>query len=242
MPLLGETSMKQFGMERKTITTVILPCGSVEEHGPHLPLCTDTRHVEEIARRAAQRVPVWVAPSLSYGLCRSTSQHPGTVGIRASTLDALIKDLVRSFYRQGLKQVIILSGHAGTTHMAVLVNAGEELIEELKELKIAVLSVLELGKKVWKDLQEIPGDSHAGEIETSVMLYLEPDLVRGFGEEEYPSFPNYILVRNKRYFWPGGVWGCPRAATKEKGRVLIERSVEALVELVLELNRWTEPL
>jgi creatinine amidohydrolase len=233
--------MRAFEAGRETCTTVLLPCGSLEEHGPHLPLGTDTFHPEALARIAAERIPLWVAPPLHYGLCRSSGRHPGTVGIRGATLHALVKDIVRSLHGQGMRQVVVLSGHAGGTHMSTLIDAGEELLEELPGIRIAVLSVLDLGREAWKEILETPGDSHAGEMETSVMLHLHPDWVDGTAPEEYPVFPPHILVRNKRAFWKGGVWGNPGTAGAEKGRLFLEKSVEALVALIRTLEEWSEP-
>jgi creatinine amidohydrolase len=240
MPLLENSTMERFEKEREACRTVIIPCGSVEEHGIHLPLGTDTLHAAALAARVAQKIPVWVCPPIWYGLCRSSGRHPGTVGIRASTLQALVKDVIASLYEQGMRHMVVLSGHAGGTHMAALINAGEELLTQLEELNIAVLSVLDLGTAAWNDLLETADDSHAGEVETSIMLHLYPHLVEGTAPEEYPSFPRFILVRNKRSFWPGGVWGNPQAASAEKGSTLLERSAAALIDFIQQLENWSE--
>ncbi|SFM79080.1 creatininase family protein [Thermodesulforhabdus norvegica] len=236
MPLLENVTMKEFEGLRNDIQTVLLPVGSVEEHGAHLPLGTDTFHALEIARRVALERKVWVAPPLWYGLCRSTSDHPGTVGIRGITLRSVICDLVESLYNQGMKNIIILSGHAGGTHMAMIVDACEEMIKRLPELKCAVLSVLDL-RKHWDGIVETPDDSHAGEVETSIIAYLMPEALRGSSSEEYPSFPDYLIVRDKRRFWRGGVWGDPAKASPEKGKAIMERSVREICRLVDRMNR-----
>ncbi|SHG12891.1 creatinine amidohydrolase [Desulfacinum infernum DSM 9756] len=241
MPILKQCTMDFFEQERDRIQTVIVPCGSLEEHGPHLPLGTDTLHAEALAEAVAERYPVWSAPPLWYGLCRSSSGHPGTVGIKSTTLRALLMDVVEGFYRQGMRSVVVLSGHAGGTHMAALVDAGEELLERCPHLRMAVLSVLDLGKAAWAAIQETPKDSHAGEVETSLMLYLYPHWVQGTAEEAYPTFPAHILVRNKRAYWHSGVWGNPKAASKDKGKRLMEASIAALIELIEKLNAWEEP-
>lgn len=241
MPILEECTMEFFEKQRQSIRCVVIPCGSVEEHGPHLPLGTDTLHAVALAGEVARRMPVWAAPPLWYGLCRSSSQHPGTVGIRSATLRALVMDVVESFYRQGMRSVVVLSGHAGGTHMATLVDAGEELMERFPDLKMAVCSVLDIGRTAWTSIQETPKDSHAGEVETSLMLHLYPQWVQGTAEEAYPEFPEHILVRNKRNYWPTGVWGNPRVASPEKGRRLMDASVAALSALIERLNAWQDP-
>ena len=120
--------------------------------------------------------------------------------------------------------------------MATLVDAGEELIRTCSDLHMAVLSVLDLGKTAWKDLLETSGDSHAGEVETSLMLHLHPEWVEGSAPEAYPHFPDHILVRNKRAYWPTGVWGNPEAASAEKGEKFLESSVESLCRLIDRLE------
>lgn len=238
MTFLEDITMVEFKQKRKHIRTVLLPVGSVEEHGVHLPLGTDTLHAIEISRRVASMRNVWVAPPLWYGLCRSTSDHPGTLGIRGLTLRSIILDLVDSFYHQGMRNVVILSGHAGGTHMAMIVDACEEMVQRYDDLCCAVLSVLDL-KNSWNDIVEAPGDSHAGEVETSIIAYMKPELVRGTAPEEYPNFPEFMIVRDKVRFWPGGVWGNPEKASADKGRMLLERSTREVCKVIdcLEGNK-----
>ncbi len=173
MPHWENLRMPEFSAWREEHGTVILPVGSVEEHGPHLPLGTDTFHALEVARRAAELRPVLVAPPLYYGLCRSTREHPGTVSISGETLRALVTDLGREFHRQGTGSLVIMSGHAGGTHMAALVEAGETLLAQLPNLQVAVVNLLDLLREVvaaQPELVQTRGDSHAGEVETALML------------------------------------------------------------------------
>jgi creatinine amidohydrolase len=124
--------------------TVILPLGALEEHGPHLPLGTDTFHALEVARRAARIHPVAVAPPLFYGMCRSTREHPGTVSISGDALRALLLDLGREFCRQGWHNLVFISGHAGGTHISAVVESAERLLAELPAVNIAVVNLLDL--------------------------------------------------------------------------------------------------
>ena len=86
--LMSQLTMPEFEAALAKTTTVIIPFGSVEEHGPHLPLGTDTCHAVAVAERAARLYPVLVAPSVPYGLCRSTSEHPGTLSISGKYLES----------------------------------------------------------------------------------------------------------------------------------------------------------
>jgi len=238
--LIEEMTMPEFEEGLKICKTAYIPFGSVEEHGSHLPLSTDTIEAYQVGKLAAERIPLFVAPPVHYGSCRSTSRHPGTISISTGTLKALLKDIVRSLHLQGMKNFIALTGHAGGSHRMALQDAGEELILELPEINMAVVTEYDLAKVAGAHLIETPGDAHAGEIETSRIMHSHPHLVKGIGCAEYPSFPVGILVRDKRSFWPGGVWGDPTKASAEKGRLLESIVADKVVELVraLESRHW----
>ena len=234
-----DLTMPGFEARRAQSRTVILPVGSLEEHGPHLPLGTDTFHALELARRVARVRPVLVAPPLYYGICRSTGEHPGTVSISGDTLRALLGDLGREFHRQGMETLVFLSGHAGGTHMSALVEAGETLLKELPKVRVAVVNVLELLREVLAaepELVRTKGDAHAGEVETALMLAVHPQLVQGSAPTEWPRFPKYELVRDKRRYWPGGVWGDPAPADAAQGERLLAAEVRRLAQVIATLE------
>jgi creatinine amidohydrolase len=238
--ILDEITMPQFERSLEGSRTVLIPFGSVEEHGPHLPLGTDTLQVYEVCRRAGERTGALVAPALPYGVCRSTRNHPGTVGIGTATLRALAVELGCDFYRQGLRNFVLISGHAGKTHLLTLVDAGEELLERLPDCRVTVISEYHEIQACGSAVVDTKDDSHAGEIETARVMHLRPDLVQGTAPAEWPTFPHALLVRDKRRYWPGGVWGDPGRATPEKGRRLTEIAVDRLVELIGQLEAHRE--
>ncbi|HMN01398.1 MAG TPA: creatininase family protein [Geobacter anodireducens] len=238
--IIETMTMVEFEEGLRATRTVLVPFGSVEEHGSHLPLSTDTIQAYEVGKNAAVLTRLFVAPPVHYGSCRSTSCHPGTISITTATLKSLMKDIVRSLYQQGLRNVIILTGHAGGSHRMALQDAGEELLPELPELNIAVVTEYELAYREGKSIIETVGDSHAGEIETSRIMHSHPDLVKGCAEREFPSFPPGLLVRNKRKYWPGGVWGDPSKASVEKGRLIEDLVVAKVVQLARTLEAFEE--
>ena len=238
--IMEEMTSVEFAAGLEKTRTAILPLGSLEEHGRHLPLMTDTLHMAALARAASREVEVFVAPAIPYGLCRSTAGHPGTVSIGFDTVRALVKDVGRSLYEQGIRRLIIASGHAGGSHLAAMLEAGDDLMKACPDLAVAVLTVVDLLKDQVADLLKTPGDNHSGELETAVVMHLAPQLVKGTSPKEFPGFPAPIMVRNKTAFWPGGVWGDPGAATPEEGRELVARGTRALVELVKKINAFEE--
>jgi creatinine amidohydrolase len=238
--ILDEVTMPEYERGLGASQTVLIPFGSLEEHGAHLPLCTDTLQVVEVCRLAAERTGAHLAPAVAYGVCRSTRNHPGTVGVSTATLRAIAIDLVRDFHRHGMRSFVLISGHAGKTHVLTLVDAGEQLLEELPEIRVSVISEYNEIQEAGRGIVEAHDDSHAGEIETSRVLHLRPELVKGTSPAEWPDFPDARLVRDKRRHWPGGVWGDPSRASAEKGRQLTEIAADRVAALIRELEQYRE--
>jgi creatinine amidohydrolase len=229
-------TMEEIRAEKEQGTPVIIPFGTVEQHGSHLPLSTDTLQAYAVAVRTATLVRTIVAPPVHYGQCSSTRNHPGTITLGGGTLRSLVKDLIRSFSRHGFLKIILFSGHAGRIHMAALREAAEICVQESPSLKLAVICDLDLVNETIADLLETPRDGHAGEIETSRMQYLHPESVKELPAEEYPQLQQGIVVPDPERYWPGGVWGNPKAADAHKGRIILERSAEALARIVRSLD------
>lgn len=235
---LETITMPEFIDGLKRTTTVIIPFGTIEEHGSHLPLSTDTIQAVEVARMASEQAPAFVAAPIHYGVCTSTAQHPGTVGITAETLRRLTKDVVRSLYRHGLRGFILASGHGGSLHYAAMREVAEELIYELADSKFAVFAIYDMVKWEAEDLIETKHDSHAGELETSDILYLRPELVKGRDAESYPRRTDPFVARDKMKLWPTGVWGDPGKASAEKGKKSIELMTAKLVEVIRTMETF----
>lgn len=234
--LIEKITMPEFEAGISRTKSVIVPFGSVEEHGKHLPLGTDTIHSMELAAHTSGMHPVFVTPPVWYGLCRSTSMHPGTITISGETLKMLALDISSSLYNAGFRNFIFLSGHAGGTHMAYLVDAGETLLSRFHDINVAALSIIDLVKKLPAGIVETEDDSHAGEVETSLMMHLRTEDVKGTDREEYPSFHDFILARDKRKQWPGGVWGDPSRASVQKGAKILDMEAELLATLIKQME------
>jgi len=234
--ILEEMTMEEFSAALRKTRTLALPYGTLEAHGRHLPLNTDTIVVRRVLEDAAQKRDFFISAPVHYGVCTSTGQHPGSVGITPPTLRRLTADIVQDAYSRGLGRVLLISGHAGGAHMAAIKESAEVLAAGLKGLTIAALSIYDA---VWDDLQRIAdteNDSHAGEMETSLILHLAPGLVKGRSEEEYPRFNKPIINADKVSEWPGAVWGDPGKATAEKGRELFECMVREVLTILEKME------
>jgi len=237
MYLLENITMHEFKQYLKKTKTIVFPFGTIEEHGKHLPLNTDSLIIEESLKRVALKRKFFLAPIVYYGVCTTTKDHPGTISISPGTLRSLSFDLVTEAYKKGLRNFVLISGHGGSLHMSAMKETAEVLVEKLKGIKIAVLSPYDV---LWRELSEItetPNDSHAGELETSMMLYLAPKLVKGRSPEEYPKIPKPLTVKDKVKYWPGGVWGNPKKASVEKGKKAIKLITDKIIELLDKIEK-----
>lgn len=239
--IVSDMTTNEFESGLNSSQTVIVPFGSVEAHGRHLPLSTDTFEAYQVAVKVSQQIPIFVAPPIHYGNCRSTSNHAGTISITTSTLKSLFIDIVTSLRGHGMQKFIALTGHAGGAHCMALQDAGEELIAQFDNITIAVLTEFQLARTSCKEIIATDGDAHAGEIETSRMLYSHPHLVKGSSLEEYPSFPPGLIVRDKKKFWPGSVWGNPEKASAAKGLRIEEAVVSALITFIGQMESYHVP-
>jgi creatinine amidohydrolase len=231
MVQLDELNMNEFAERVKKGGIVIVPVGSVEEHGDHLPLCTDSMQAEALIKKLAEKFDAMVAPPIRYGECSSTRNFPGTITISFDTLRALMREVLEELCRNGVRRIIVLSGHAGRAHMIALREAGREVVMKHKDLKLMVLSDYEiaydlLGKGFDKD------DGHAGTIETSRVLQLRPDLVKGKPKKAVARPPKYMIYSDPERHFPRGIWGDPSKATAEKGKKVEDYVFKELVKMI----------
>jgi creatinine amidohydrolase len=229
--VIEEISSVEFEEAIKSgVKTVLIPVGSIEAHGPHLPLATDLYTIYEVCKEVARKIKVMVAPPIYYGLCRSTRNIPGTISIKGEILKALVLNILSEFYRWGLRNFFILSGHAGGTHGAYLIDAAETFIESHKDAKFFVADIIKMLTPFLKELNIPSEDSHAGEWETSMIMHLKPEFVKSGSFEDYPNFPKFRVVNEKEKYWSSGIWGNPLKASSEKGKILVEKLVAFLIE------------
>jgi len=237
-----ELSMKEAEESARAGRVVIIPVGSVEEHGDHLPLCTDSLQPEYVALEAAKKTKCLVAPTLRYGVCNSTRNFPGTISIGFESLYRITRDILEEFIRNGFTRILVLSGHAGRSHMAALRLAAQEVIwhhgkeNAEKKPRIMVCSdydfAYELRGKYFSEK-----DGHAGTIETSRVMAIRSDLVKMKGKKSFPKLPRFEITADPERYFPKGIIGDPTAASNEKGRMINRYVISEVTKLVEELKR-----
>ena len=240
MYILENITMNEFKRYLRQTKTIVFPFGTIEEHGSHLPLNTDSLIIQEVLKLAARKKKFFLAPIIYYGVCTTTGGHPGTIGITPETLRRLSFDLVTDAYKKGLRNFLLISGHGGSLHMSALKETAEILAGRLGDITIAVCSPYDILWKELSDIAETPNDSHAGELETSIMLSLAPELVKGRAREEYPRIPKPFIVKNKVKYWPGGVWGNPKKASAEKGEKAVKIITDKIIGILDRIEKMKE--
>ena len=237
MTRLGDLSSPAFAALRPK-PQLLVPVGIVEEHGPHLPLDTDSIQAVATCDAVAARMPALVAPLLAYGNCSSTRNFPGSFSLRFDTVRAIANDILDDCARHELRRVAFVSGHAGGAHMRALRLAAEESLERHPELVIHVLSDYELlddfDAKAAAGADVPRWDGHAGAMETSRMLALRPDLVHGRGAPHRVAFPPFRIERDAERHFPTGVMGDPTLASEALGRAANAHIVDRLVRLLTQ--------
>lgn len=226
----------------KIIDTAILPCGAIEQHGPHLPVDIDYYDAKYMAIKVAESCAdpkPFVLPPVPYGVSYHHSAFKGTLSVSNNALSSFIYDIGMSLAQNGIKKLIILNGHGDNkptlTYAAQMIN---------RDAKIFVC--VDTGETSDVDLYgliDTPNDIHAGEIETSTALALRPELVdMSLAVDETLDLNNEYLsfTSDRGVNWyvhtqrlsASGVMGNAQKATAAKGHQMWEISIRKMVEFV----------
>ncbi|MEU6369656.1 creatininase family protein [Streptomyces sp. NPDC046931] len=199
----------------------VLPVGSFEQHGPYLPLATDTLVACAIAREVAAAYPVHLLPPVTISCSHEHADWPGTVSISSVTLHAVVRDIAASLRRSGVEALVLVNGHGGNY---VLGNVVQESADS------GVRMALFPAPEDWEAARDRAGvrtsllsDMHAGEIETSILLHCHPELVRpGYETTDFIADDRrHLLTLGMSAYTESGVIGRPSLASAEKGKRLL---------------------
>ncbi len=250
----------------KTKDTILIPMASTEQHGPHLPLYTDTITAIEISERISEQIgvlhtpPIWTgySPQHMYGV----GQGRGTVTLRASTLLNLMNDVARSMIHHGFNRIIFINGHG--SNIKVVDPVLRKLRYETGALISFVKPYMERYEGILKGVLENPPEEtpgwHSSELETSQDMAWNPDLVRmeravdtrahipeflpkafskddGMPDAEFEGYQYFSFPMDHHEFVENGIIGNPMRATAEKGEEAFRRLSEHVARGILELEK-----
>ena len=275
---VGELTWPDIDALDRQKTLFLLVVGMLEEHGPHLPIAADTIGVEYEARRVAEslgrELPGWnvvLMPTVNYGSSGANqvgniSIHPGTYGLRRSTLRSLVADIGGQLAQNGFTWIFVMNGHGAPTHHAAVNEASDFISDTFNVTMLNVSGLFSADPAIQAQGQEIAArhfsaadragfgnDPHAGVSETSGILAVRPDLVR----PGYRSLPSYRVENRAQMIdvastpgWPG-YFSSPAFATADYGREIEAWWVQGVAGLILDAvrgenlrtrPRWPEPL
>ena len=229
---------------------ILLPIGTVEQHGPHLPVNADNMVAAFVALRAAEATNALVAPNINYGNSAVFNKFPGTIPVRQETLANVVRDVCQALIWQGFRRIIFVDNHGGNEPVC------EQVARELKaEHGVVIGSVYpwSLGYQLMRDTYDDPATAygHGAEPETSAMLAMFPEdvvearrasgtvqpfagwQVKGYSKVTVPGRPAAGTVYlDSDEVAPNGVTGDGSVASVERGRTWIDRVVGFTIDFV----------
>ncbi len=242
MARLGELTWEEAGELIKTADFVILPTGSLEQHGLHLPLLTDSIRAEaltgEVARRAEEKgLKILVLPVLPYGVSEHHINFPGTVSIDPLTYASFIEEIGRSLALHGAKRLIIMNFHGGNLPALQIAAARMRTRHGLKTYVMHWTSYAR--EAIMRILKPSSNWGHACEHETSMIMLFRPELVRK-DRIRAPRIRERPPAQAFQYFdelTDTGGLGDPAKASSEKARMIVEEATERIVEALEDIKK-----
>lgn len=253
LPYLSWTEIA--ALPDKANTVIVLPCGSVEQHGPHLPCAVDTVISAGVVGHALARlpasVPAYALPPITYGKSEEHLHFPGTVTLSGETLLATMNEVGESVYRAGFRKLLFVNGHGGQPQVLEMAA---------RELRLRHGDFIVIPQHTWR-LPHVAGrymsekekklSMHAGHAETAIMLALAPETVHmERAVANYPpEFPSKLLspdgrpacAWSARDFGPSGVIGDPLPATREQGEAILDSLAASWAQAIAELHALSWP-
>lgn len=226
----------------KQDTIVVIPLGAQsKEHGPHLRLDNDFQLAEYLKTKVMERVTAVFAPTVNYGFYPAFVEYPGSITLSLETARDMIVDICISLSRFGPKRFYVLN--TGISTLKPLKAAGEIL--DKKGILLAFTDLSTALTEVESKVSKQKGGSHADEIETSMMLYINPDLVQMHKAtadfRENAKGPLTRIDSPEASYSPSGVWGDATLATKAKGAVVVNALVDSIVEDIEQVGKMNPP-
>jgi len=253
----GELSSEEVDRISSQEAIVVIPIGSIEQHGHHLPLATDSIISQEVTRLVAEIInnefPVLVFPQIPFGKSTEHASRPGTISLETEILTNLLRSICKNLVKTGFKKIVFINGHGGNTNL--LNTILREIREETGAFVTSIYLYSETFLKEALDrfkLEELDV-FHACTLETSFMMALKPELVHmdkaskekphKFTEESGYKYLKLAGSKGIEFSWliddvsDSGVIGDPTKASVELGQEVLESLVEKICEVLREIKK-----
>jgi creatinine amidohydrolase len=216
----------------------VLPVGAFEQHGPYLPLVTDTLIAAAIAAAIGQHHNIFQLPAVTFACSHEHSAFPGTISLSPATLAAVVTDIRTSLAQQGISALIVVNGHGGNY---VLANAVQQANAD-GAMRVGLYP----SREDWTEARQAAGitssnhdDMHAGELETSILLAAHPVYLRDGWQTSDHTAPDrrYLTTVGIDAYTTTGVIGYPSQATADKGHAVLRHLGQAAGNLITLLTK-----
>ncbi len=253
-PYLTWTEINE--MSDRENVVILQPIGSIEQHGPHLPLIVDSAIATAVTGKALAQlnadIPAYALPTLYYGKSNEHWHFPGTITLNSNTLSAVLIEMGESLYRAGFRKLAFINAHGGQPQILEIV--ARDLHQKYEDFMIFPLFVWRVPNAATELLtaQELEYGIHAGDAETSVMLSILPEQVRK--NQVLCEYPNnlpensMLSMEGKLPFaWvtrdltKSGVLGDATVATQEKGEKILDSLTQSWVQVITDIYNFRQP-
>lgn len=220
----------------KSAEAVVIPLGGqLKEHGLHLPLNNDWVMAEYLKNAVLAALPVAVTPTVNYSYYPSMVDYPGTVSLRHDTARDIMVDICDSFARFGMSKFYCIN--TGISTLRPLEEAAQQLSE--RNIVLSYSNLRDLLQEIKEQVEQQEGGSHADEIETSMMLYIAPEIVdMTRARKDYSTDSAGPLSRTAQpdtTFSPTGAWGDPTLARRDKGEKIVQHLIGGIISDITRL-------
>lgn len=218
---------------------ILLPFGTVEQHGPHLPLGTDLFYAEHICSAVAERINGLVAPALPYGVCRSMRNFPGTISLTPATLAAVVREVMEEYVRHGGRKFALITGHAEGVQMEAMREAVLPLVNADPGLVILTIGPYDFLDPIRREADLVGKDGHAGSIETSQMLVVADAMVQmdKIPQVARPRLSRFRVMAQPEAEYPTGVRGDTSKVSRTLGEKTVNHVVTEIARLLEQIDR-----
>ena len=254
--IMANMTVKEVREGLRKCQTVILPIGCVEQHGYHMPLSVDMHNASELAARTAARTGSFVAPTLYYNY--SGGELPGTINVNPHVVALFVAEICGALARQGFKNIFVFLGHGGTESVGCIDSSVDIFLRQNpqhRDVAVSVVKFWELCDKIAQAFEE--KDYHAGYVETSLMMYWKPELVRPKIVMDKPWLVEHMREHQDNYQQRSkpvdhpdvaphisqhpdievGVMGYPERASAKFGKDLCEEAVSKAAKLIRDIEK-----
>ncbi len=236
---VADLTRDEFAQAMREDRWLLLPFGSIEQHGPHLPLGTDFFYGEHVCLAVAERLNGLVAPGLPYGICRTMRHFPGTISLSPETFTPLLRELLAGYIGHGARKLALVAGHAEEAQNGAMREAALSVVDANPDVRVVVIGPYDFLEPVREAAGLVGADGHAGSIETSELLVFAEDKVHldRMPNVTRPRLSRFGVLSHPEAEFPTGVRGDTTKVSRGLGERALDHVISEIVRLLQNLDR-----